>query len=46
MTPNADELLDRLVGWLRTQGVPMTEKVMRHAMGIVKSLETEKKPKG
>lgn len=34
-------LAERLMDWLRAQGIEITEPVIRHVLGIVKSTETK-----
>lgn len=38
--PKPDELLYRLLEWLRSQGIELNESIIRHVVGISKSLET------
>lgn len=40
MPPKPDELLSRLVDWLRSQGIELNEAIIRHVVGITKSLES------
>ena len=35
-----DELTNRMIDWLRSQGIELNETIIRHVLGIVKSVES------